>query len=150
MLRLTWIFAWNTLYFIGFVVLRLKYECYVFILTYWQPFLNRQKFACTGLTWSLSTMFQSYHATGSSMLIFIVLPHWSIMPKTLDMISHPVTLSYTGSITQSLRYPCPNAYLCSTIFNDFGMSQPGIEPVTSRSPELTFYRLSYRGWYRLK
>ena len=33
-------------------------------------------------------------ATGSSMLIFIVLPHWSIKPQTLDMIPHPVTLSW--------------------------------------------------------
>ena len=32
-------------------------------------------------------------ATGSSMLTFIVLPHWSIMPQTLDLIPHPVTLS---------------------------------------------------------
>ena len=29
-------------------------------------------------------------ATGSSVLIFIVLPHWSIMSQTLDMIPHPV------------------------------------------------------------
>ena len=35
----------------------------------------------------------------------------------------------------------------STIFNDFGMSRPGIEPVTSRSPERTLYQLSYRGRY---
>ena len=28
------------------------------------------------------------------MLTFIVLPHWSIMPQTLDMISHPVALSW--------------------------------------------------------
>ena len=33
----------------------------------------------------------------------------------------------------------------STIFYDFGMSRPGIEPVTSRSPERTLYQLSYRG-----
>ena len=32
--------------------------------------------------------------TGSSMLTFIVLPHWSIMSQTLDMIPHPVTLSW--------------------------------------------------------
>ena len=32
-------------------------------------------------------------ATGSSMLTFIMLPHRSIMPQTLDMIHHPVTLS---------------------------------------------------------
>ena len=36
-------------------------------------------------------------------------------------------------------------YAASTIFYDFGMSQPGIEPVTSRSPERTLYQLSYRG-----
>ena len=33
-------------------------------------------------------------ATGRSMLTFIVLPHWSIMSQTLDMIPHPVTLSW--------------------------------------------------------
>ena len=32
--------------------------------------------------------------TGSSMLTFIVLRHWSIMPQTLDMIPHPVKLSW--------------------------------------------------------
>ena len=32
--------------------------------------------------------------TGSSMLTFIVLPHWCIMSQTLDMIPHPVTLSW--------------------------------------------------------
>ena len=38
----------------------------------------------------------------------------------------------------------------STIFNDFGMSRPGIEPVTSRSPERTLYQLSYRGrWFKM-
>ena len=33
-------------------------------------------------------------ATGSLMLTFIVLPHWSIMSQTLEMIPHPVTLSW--------------------------------------------------------
>ena len=33
----------------------------------------------------------------------------------------------------------------STIFNDFGMSRPGIKPVTARSPEWILYQLSYRG-----
>ena len=32
-------------------------------------------------------------------------------------------------------------------FYDFGMSRPGIEPVTSRSPERTLYQLSYRGLF---
>ena len=32
--------------------------------------------------------------TGSSLLTFIELPHWSIMSQTLDMIPHPVTLSW--------------------------------------------------------
>ena len=33
-------------------------------------------------------------ATDSSMLTFIVLRHWRIMPQTFDMIPHPVTLSW--------------------------------------------------------
>ena len=33
-------------------------------------------------------------ATGSSMLTFIVLRHWRIMPQTLDMIPYPVPLSW--------------------------------------------------------
>ena len=33
-------------------------------------------------------------ATGSSVLTFIVLPYWSIMSQTLDIIPHPVTLSW--------------------------------------------------------
>ena len=32
-------------------------------------------------------------ATGRSMHTFIGLPHWSIMPQTLNMIPHPVILS---------------------------------------------------------
>ena len=52
--------------------------------------------------WCLFTTFNNFSvisqrclvATGSSMLTFIVLPHWSIMPQALDMIPHPVTLSW--------------------------------------------------------
>ena len=33
----------------------------------------------------------------------------------------------------------------STIFNDFGMSRLGTEPMTARSPKGTLYLLSYRG-----
>ena len=52
----------------------------------------------------------------------------------------------TGSISPS---PTPLSLsakreAASTIFNDYGMSQPGIEPVTSRSPKWTLYQLSYR------
>ena len=45
---------------------------------------------------------QSLIATGSSMLTFIVLPHWSIMPQTLD--KYPVTLSWHW-VNQSNIYP---------------------------------------------
>ena len=78
-------------------------------------------------------------ATGSSMLTFIVLSHWIIMPQTPDMIQHPVTLSWHW-VSQSLLYSISLSAkrgAASTIFNDFGMSQPGIEPVTSHSPEWT-------------
>ena len=81
------------------------------------------------------------------MLTFIVLPHWSIMPQTLDMIPHPVTLSRHW-VGQS--YPVSvsaKRWATSTIFNEFGMLRPGIEPVTSRSPKRTLYHLSYRGRY---
>ena len=71
------------------------------------------------------------------------------MSQTLDMIPHPVTLSWH----QSKLYPVSLSAkrgAASTIFYDFGMSRPGIEPVTSRSPERTLYQLSYRGRYNTK
>ena len=77
-------------------------------------------------------------ATGSSMLTFIVLPHWSIMSQTLD----PVTLSWHW-VDQSKLYPLSLSAkrgAASTIFYDPGMSWPGIEPVTSCSPEQTLYQ----------
>ena len=67
------------------------------------------------------------------MLTFIVLPHWSIMPQTLDMIPHPVTLSWHW-VDQFLLYPVSLSAkrgAASTIFNNLGMSWPEIEPVTS-------------------
>ena len=75
-----------------------------------------------------------------------------ITTQTLDMIPHPVTLSWHW-VDQSQLYPVnlsAKRGAASTIFNDFGMSRPGIEPRTSRSPEQTLYLLSYRGRYRLK
>ena len=76
-------------------------------------------------------------ATGSSMLTFIVLPHWSIISQTLDMIPRPV---YPVNLSAKRG-------AASTIFSDFGMSRPGIEPVTSRSPERTLCQLSYWGQF---
>ena len=81
------------------------------------------------------------------MLAFLVLLHLIIMPQTLDMIPRSVTLSWHWA-DQSLLYPVsPSAKqgAASTIFNDFGMLWPRIEPVTSRSPERSLYLLSYRG-----
>ena len=86
-------------------------------------------------------------ATGSSMLTFIVLLHGSIMSQTLDMIPHPVTLSWHW-VDQSYLYLVSlsaKQRAASTIFYDSGMSRPGIEPRTSCSPERTLYQLSYRG-----
>ena len=69
------------------------------------------------------------------MLTFIVLPHWSIMPQTLDIMPHPVTLSWHWVVQSKLYSDRLSAKrgAASTIFNDFDMSWPGIEPVTSRS-----------------
>ena len=85
--------------------------------------------------------------TGSSMLTFIVLRYWSIMPQTLDMIPHPVTLSWHCLDQSYLFHVSLSAKreAASTIFKDFGISWPGIEPVNSWFPERTLYRLSYRG-----
>ena len=51
------------------------------------------------------------------------------MSQTLDMIPHPVTLSWYW-VDQSWLYPVSLSAkrgAASTIFNDFGMSRPGIE-----------------------
>ena len=50
----------------------------------------------------------------------------------------------------SLKYHVPDTWhdSASTIFYDFDMSRPGIEPVTSHSPERTLYQLSYRGRFQ--
>ena len=72
------------------------------------------------------------------------------MSQTLGMIPHPVTL-YWHWVDQSYLYPVilsAKREAASTTFNDFGMSQPGIEPVTSRSLERTLYLLSYRGQWK--
>ena len=47
-------------------------------------------------------------ATGSSMLTFIVLPHWSIMPQTLDMIPHRHIILTLGRPVLALprKYEC--------------------------------------------
>ena len=70
-----------------------------------------------------------------------------VLPQGLEMIPHPVSLSWLW-VDQSKFYPVSlNAKrrAASTIFNDFVMSRSGFEPVTARSSELTLYRLSYQG-----
>ena len=52
--------------------------------------------------------------TESSMLTFIALPHWSIMPQTLHMIQHPVTLTRHWVLTLSAKWGA-----AGTIFNDW-------------------------------
>ena len=89
---------------------------------------------------------QCLFATGSSMLTCIVLSHWSIMPQTFDMTPHPVTLSWHWVVPVSLSAKRGAA---STTFNDFVMSRPGIECVTSRSPKRTLHQLSYRDWLKV-
>ena len=65
----------------------------------WLKYLDRVKRVCV---FGFNVAFNNFSvisrrclvATGSSMLTFIVLPHWSIVSQTLDMIPHPVTLSW--------------------------------------------------------
>ena len=69
-------------------------------------------------------------ATGSSVLTFIVLPHWSIMSQTLGMIPHPVTLSWHW-VDQSWLYPVSLSAkrgAASTIFTTLVCRGPGSNP----------------------
>ena len=76
-------------------------------------------------------------ATGSSLLTFIVLRHWSITPQTLDTIPHTVTLS-RHCLDQSQLFPVSldaRRGAACTILKDVGMSRPGSNswPQVSRS-----------------
>ena len=83
-------------------------------------------------------------AIGSSMLTFIVLPHWSInVPDTWHDTTPSHIILTLGGPVQALSLSAKRG-AASTILNDFGMSQPRIEPVTSRSLEQTLYRPSSR------
>ena len=96
----------------------------------------------SGLT-SLSTIFQSYHDgcdrelnahfySAASLKYHVPDTWYDTTPSHIILtLGRPVLALPRGA--------------ASTIFNDFGMSRPGIEPVTSRSPERTLYQLSYRG-----
>ena len=81
-------------------------------------------------------------ATGSSMLTFIVLPHWSYHAPDTWHDTTPSHISLTlGRLVLALHVSLsakPGA--TSTNFNDFGMSWPGIKPLTSSSLEQTIYR----------
>ena len=61
--------------------------------------------------------------------------------QTLDMIPHPVTLSWPW-VDQSYLYPVSlntKRGAASTFVNDFGMSRPGIVTMTTRSPKQTLW-----------
>ena len=72
--------------------------------------------------------------TGSSMITFILLANCGIKFQTLYLI--PPQSHYTDTVGQSLPYPenlSDKRGATSTIFSDFGMLLPGIEPGTSES-----------------
>ena len=128
MLRLIWVFAGRTCSFISFVVLRLKYECYVFILTKQHVGMTKVCLFWFNVAFNNDSVisWRCLDATGSSMLTFIVLPHWSIMPQTLDMIPHPVTLSWHW-VDHSTRMPV-YIHVCSTILTTLVCRGPGLNP----------------------
>ena len=97
-------------FFFGFVVWRLIYRSLVHPDLSW---VFRRESSSPARVWRKTSVFVVFLfgfnvvfnnfsvisrrclvATGSSMLTFIVLLHRSIMPQTLDMISHPVTLTW--------------------------------------------------------
>ena len=96
-------------------------------------------FVCLGLT-SLSTLSvisrRCLVVTGSSMLTFIVLPHCGIRSQTLLPDTTPSHIILTPEQPVLAPYPensSDKQGATSTIVNDFGLSQPGIKPGTSRS-----------------
>ena len=70
--------------------------------------------------------------TGSSVLTVRVLPHWNITPQTHDVTFHSVTL-YWHRTNSAVSMLSANERTANTIFKVFGMTQPGIEPTTSRT-----------------
>ena len=97
----------------------------------------------SGLT-SLSTIFQTYHDG-----VWLRQGAQCSLKYHAQDIWHDTTPSHI-----ILTLPRPVLALprlsakqgaASTIFKDFGMSRPGIEPVTSSFRERTLYRQSYRG-----
>ena len=107
---------------------------------------------CSALM-SLSIIFQSYHDG----VWLRQEAQCSLLLCRVTEVSCPrhLTLYYTQShypntaSTNPSSTPCLSAKAgaASTIFKDFGMSRPGIEPVTSSFAEPTLYRLSYQGRY---
>ena len=78
--------------------------------------------------------------------------HWNALPAFIPLLP---TLAQFSNVVCQVVYPVnlsAKRGAASTIFNDFGMSQPGIESITSRSPEWTLTLLSYRGrsYFKLK
>ena len=55
-------------------------------------------------------------ATGSSMLTFIVLPHWSIMPQALDMIPHNHIILTLGRPVLALPHKSECQARCSQYY----------------------------------
>ena len=102
------------------------------------------QFVCVCFSWALRRFLNNLSVisrwcldvAGSSMLTFRVLPHWNIMPQTLDMIFHPVTLYWHWAdqfwfLLSWCRALSERA--ARTIFKVSGMTQAGIESATSRS-----------------
>ena len=70
-------------------------------------------------------------STGSSKLTFIMLPHCGITVAATLLDTTPTHIILT--LGQPILDLCTKRGATSTIFNDFGMSWPGIEPDTSHS-----------------
>ena len=76
-----------------------------------------------------------------SVLTFIVLSHWSIMPQTLDMIPHPVTLSWRW-VDQSWLYPV--SLSAKRVASYITLTKP--QPPVSRSGHSTDWANEAGNW----
>ena len=111
-------------------------------------------FLCSGLT-LLSTIFQSYHdgvwlRQGAQCSLFYSAASLKYhAPATWYDTTHSHIILTLGQPVLALPLSLSaKRGAASTILNDTGMSQPRIEPMTSRSLEWTLYWLSYRDRYQ--
>ena len=155
MRRLIWSTSWENLSSGFFDWDRFKPACSAIATSHSLENIDLPSCCCCLFVFNVTfNIFQSRQClveTDSSVLTFIALPHWSIVPQTLEMIQHPVTLSWYwfclcwGLTSQSTIFQsCRDGATASWVINQYfrgvkclaqghNTAAVGFEPPTSRS-----------------